>query len=264
MRTIKKVTVVTVIFVILAISANNVFAQTQETLEVKQAGLATSVPIKDKDPVTGDIICSGKDGYIKCNSEYDNSMFGVISDTSALSLENKEIPDSYLVASSGNILVRVVSSNGEIHKGDLITSSKLLGVGQKATRNGYVLGMALEDYSESDKAKVGQIIVTADIHPTIALSDYRVDLISMLREGFIQPVLGPLASLRYLLAVLIVLISLVIGFVYFGSVARTGVEAIGRNPLAGRMIEFSVILHILIMLGIMGMGLGLGYLILVL
>ena len=58
--------------------------------------------------------------------------------------------------------------------------------------------------------------------------------------------------------------SFVMGFVYFGRVARSGIEAIGRNPLASRIIQFNVILHILISIVIVLVGLAIAYLILIL
>ena len=55
-----------------------------------------------------------------------------------------------------------------------------------------------------------------------------------------------------------------LGFIYFGRIAKAGVEAIGRNPLASRTITSGLVLHILLTIVIVGAGLGIGYLILVL
>jgi F0F1-type ATP synthase membrane subunit c/vacuolar-type H+-ATPase subunit K len=70
--------------------------------------------------------------------------------------------------------------------------------------------------------------------------------------------------LRYLTAALMVILGFVLGFVYFGRIAKAGVEAIGRNPLSSKTIEFGLILHILLTIVIVGAGLGIGYLILTL
>jgi F0F1-type ATP synthase membrane subunit c/vacuolar-type H+-ATPase subunit K len=73
-----------------------------------------------------------------------------------------------------------------------------------------------------------------------------------------------LASLRYLLAFLIAIIAFVLGFIYFGRVVRVGIEAIGRNPLARRMIQITMLFNILITIVIVLAGLLIAYLILVL
>ena len=75
--------------------------------------------------------------------------------------------------------------------------------------------------------------------------------------------LSPLEALRYLIAALVALLAFILGFAYFGRVAQKGVEAIGRNPLAGRFIEFSVIMNVLLTALIIVVGLGVAYLILI-
>jgi F0F1-type ATP synthase membrane subunit c/vacuolar-type H+-ATPase subunit K len=47
----------------------------------------------------------------------------------------------------------------------------------------------------------------------------------------------PLSALRYVAASVIVVAAAIAAFVYFGKVARSGVDAIGRNPLASKAIK---------------------------
>jgi len=234
------------------------------TAQAKFGSFATRVPINDKEVADGDLICSGKAGYERCASSYEPSMFGVVSTTPAVSINISDLPDSYLVVSWGNSRVKVTTAGGEIKKGDLLTSSDKKGAAQKATRNGYVLGVALEDYNAGSSDEVGLIYAAIDIHASISLSDVKVDLLAFIKQGMTAPQQSGLASLRYILAALVVIVSFTVGFIYFGRVAKAGVEAVGRNPLAGRTIQFSVIINILITLAILGVGLGIGYLILVL
>lgn len=238
--------------------AGEVLAQSQLT------GIAVSVPVREGDVQGGDLICSDRESYIKCVNEYDSSLYGVVSDEPAASLESEVIENAKLVVTDGQATVRVSTINGNIAVGDLITTSLTPGVGQKATRNGHVLGSALQTYDTSDPSQVGEILVSLNIRPTTSLSDVGANLFQTIREGLSASVLSPLASLRYILVAGIVLSSFILGFVYFGRVAKTGVEAIGRNPLAGRTIEFSVILHILLTIVIVAVGLAISYLILVL
>ena len=108
------------------------------------------------------------------------------------------------------------------------------------------------------------MLVSLNIHPAVDLSETGGNLIDVLRRALEAPILSPLVSLRYILAALVMIIAFTLGFVYFGRVARAGVEAIGRNPLAGRMIELTVIFHILLTIVIVGAGVGIAYLILIL
>jgi hypothetical protein len=72
-----------------------------------------------------------------------------------------------------------------------------------------------------------------------------------------------LASLRYLLAIIVAVMAFGLGFVYFGRVAKGGVEALGRNPLAGRAIQLSVLMNLILTVAIMVGGLVLAYIILI-
>lgn len=228
------------------------------------SGVALSVTLDDPDAKVGSLVCTTDGGFKVCDTEYDTSMYGVVTEEPALSIDILD-PDSIrLVQSTGRAIVLVNSSNGTIEAGDFITSSGGKGVAQKATRNGYVLGVALETYSSDDAGATGDILVELNIHPSAGIASTRSNLLELLRSGLTASVLEPLASLRYILAALIVVISFVLGFIYFGRVARSGVEAIGRNPLAGRMIQLSVVFNVLVFIVILGVGLGIGYLILIL
>ena len=100
--------------------------------------------------------------------------------------------------------------------------------------------------------------------PAAGLSGPSSNLLTFIREGISVPLFEPLESLRYLLAFLIVIIAFSVGLIYFGRVAKSGVEAVGRNPLARRMIEISVILHVALTIAIILIGLAIAYLILIL
>jgi hypothetical protein len=63
------------------------------------------------------------------------------------------------IALSGRVPVKVSTINGSIHAGDPLTSSSIPGVAMKATSAGQTIGKALEDYSNTDTASVGKILV---------------------------------------------------------------------------------------------------------
>lgn len=232
--------------------------------QVGSSGVAIWIPILGDDIEDGSVICSQGEGYFPCNQEYLSSMVGVIVDNPAVAFEGANIEDARPVVSGGSVVVRVTAENGPIEAGDLVTSSTIPGVAMLAGHNGFVLGTALESFAPPEPDQQGLILISINIHPTVELSDARVSLLSTLRQGLAFPLLSPAASLRYLLAFAIVVIGFVLGFMYFGRVAKTGLEAIGRNPLASRSIRFGIFLNVLLGIAIVGGSLLLALLILLL
>jgi F0F1-type ATP synthase membrane subunit c/vacuolar-type H+-ATPase subunit K len=210
----------------------------------------------------GDIICSEEGGLILCDEDYQPSIYGVITSNPSLAFESPDF-DGPLAVTSGDAVVRVSTINGAIAVGDLITTSKTPGVGQKATVNGFALGLAMEAFDSASPDDVGQILVSINIHPTSSFVGSRSNLVSNIRQALSAPVVAPLDSFRYLLAFVVALISFALGFVYFGRVVRSGVEAIGRNPLAARSIQLTVFVNIIITIVIVLTGLAISLLILI-
>ncbi len=226
-------------------------------------GYAVSIPVSEN-VEAGDVICSYPTGYMKCTDEYDTAIFGVVVDSPSVSLEDSDIERSVLILNNGVASVKVTSSSGAIKEGDLITSSKTAGTGMKATRNGYVVGSALETYESDDPGAVGKIQVVINIHPASRFAKGGSNLLQYIREGLTIPLYEPLASLRYVLAVIMIILSFTLGMMYFGRASKAGIEAIGRNPLARRTIQLTVLLNIILTIVIIAVGLGIAYMILVL
>lgn len=223
-------------------------------------GVAHSIRIDDVNAQDGDIVSSTDKGFVLANSPYDALMYGVISENPAVAIENQGLEKGKLVMTTGITLARVSTKNGAIAQGDFISTSDVAGVGQKADKSGYILGTALEGY---DKGEVGKIRVSLNIRFNSSLNP-RTNLIETVKLGIAAPFLTPLGSLRYLLSALIAIISFVLAFASFGRVAKTGVEAMGRNPLAGRLIEVTVVVNVLLTALILLVGLAISYLILAL
>ena len=233
--------------------------------EKPAGGIGISVPIFDQKAQDGDIVSTTTAGYILTKTPYDPTMFGVINENPAIAFENSD-PTTKPVVSSGKAFVRVSTVNGAIKKGNFLTSSLVSGVAQLADKPGFILGSALEDYTETDKTKVSKILVTLSIRfnspPNSSI--IQTNIIEVLKQGLSAPYLSPLSSLRYLLAGVIAVLSFGLGFTFFGRVAKSGVEALGRNPLAAHVIEASVIFHIILTIAIVLVGLAISYLILIL
>lgn len=236
----------------------SIYAQTTST------GTAISIPIIDKDVKDGSIIVSLPKGYGLTTTAYDSNMFGVYTESTAIYLENTEDPTVKPVLHAGKAYVLISSINGNIKKNDFITTSTIAGVGQKATRNGMILGTALADYSNSNQKETGKILVNVNPHFNASFEDTKTNVLEVLRNASDPTTLTQLTSLRYVVAAGIVLVSFAIGFVYFGRVTASGVEALGRNPLASRTIQLSLVVNLILMIVIIIVGLGIGYMILIL
>lgn len=227
------------------------------------SGVAQYISLNYQGVQDGDIISATDKGYVRSTQEYDPSVYGVVTLNPAVALESKGLQNAQPVSTSGKVKVRVSTANGSIAAGDYITTSNVAGVGQKAPDNGYLIGTAMESWSESDTNKIGKILVSLNIgsSPYAGLSK---NLIESFRAAVASPFVTPLAALRYIFAGLTALTAFGLGFFYFGRVARSGIEAIGRNPMAGRTIEISIIMHIVMTLLISIIGLAIAYLILTL
>ncbi|HWA51562.1 MAG TPA: hypothetical protein VG895_00715 [Patescibacteria group bacterium] len=248
-----------VIFILGILSTNNVFAQTQSFTDV-----GSSISVSGNNIQDGDIICSGSSGYILCQNEYDSSMYGVVDSNPSADVQIVDLTNSQTVVSRGEVPLRVSSINGEIKKGDFLTSSKIPGVAELSINPGFVIGTALQDYNSTDKNAIGTIQASLNIHPRTDLNlNARTNLVSLLQNGLAGLGISPISALRYILASILVISSFVIGFVYFGRIAKTGVEAIGRNPLAGIRIQASVIINVAVMIAIVLVGLVAAYLVLI-
>lgn len=251
----KKLKLFIFLFMVLFLPSGTLAQEAADT----PSGAAVSVQINEQ-VSEGNIISASGKGYSLSKIEYDSSIFGVVTQNPAFVLENTGITNSRSVATSGTARVRVSTINGQIKKGDLITSSKIPGVGMKAIRNGFVLGNALEPFVSA--AGEGTILVSINPHFNNANPSARGDLVSTIKNAGTAIYLSPLEALRYILAGSTALLSFIFGFVFFGKISLRGVEALGRNPLAARSIEVGVVGNVLLTIIIIGIGLGIAYLIL--
>lgn len=257
----KTIKILVVFYTFLLLNPLAVFSQTNNS----SYGVATSVVVKDKTVPEGSIISSTAKGYFLTTSEYDPAIYGVSTKNPAVAFENTTASGSTFVTTSGTARVRVTALNGNIKKDDLITSSKLKGVGMKATGNGFVLGNALESYSSDNIKNTGIILVTINPHFTSTNTNaLKSNLLSVLKNAGTAMSSSPIEALRYVIAGIIALLSFIFGFLFFGRISAKGIEAMGRNPLAARIIQFSVVINVLLTVAIIAVGLGIAYLILVL
>lgn len=250
------------------------YAQTPTpTTDVSQAfsaDISSVYDVTDTEAIDGDILVSTTDkGLIRATAPYDSHLFGVLQSLPLMvfrRIDNQGKP----VARNGTTRVNITTLNGPIKAGDYITSSEIPGKGQKADASGYVIGVALSPFGENDGQKInyqnkqvasGTINVALKIEyaelTTPRPSAVGNRMLGAFEAAFFKNVQDPSKFsqvLRYILAAIVVLVSLGVGFLTFSRSIPKGVEAIGRNPLAEKAILFGIILNIIFTVLIAGVG----------
>lgn len=255
---------ITLLFILYFVSAPSVYSQ------FGGFGVATSHNVEDKDAQDGDIVSlSSETGNLRLSTlEYDEKMFGVIVLSPAIVLRTVGLNTP--IVRSGEVHVNVTTLNGSIAIGDYITSSPIPGKGQKATDfNGYILGIALEPFSQTDGTLVnfeeeevaqGKVLVAVGISATTPfikkVSGGFLGSLQYTGELFIYMLTATKQServMRYILAVLVALVSLYLSFRSFGHNVTKGIESIGRNPLAKGSIQTMIMVNI-ILIAVVSLG----------
>ena len=225
-------------------------------------GISNYVPLIDRQAKDGSIVVSTLKGYDLSRQAYDPNIVGVVSLDSAIVFSGQSAVNSYPVVSSGKTSILVSTINDPIKKGDLITTSSIAGVGMKANKSGYVLGMALSEYTTKKTNQIGLIPVALNIHYATLNINVGSNLLDIFKLSSLATYEQPLTVFKYFIATLIIFASFFFGFFVFGRVAGKGVEALGRNPLAGKMIEMGIVMNVIITVAIILSGLGLALVIL--
>jgi F0F1-type ATP synthase membrane subunit c/vacuolar-type H+-ATPase subunit K len=164
------------------------------------------------------------------------------------------------VVSTGEVLVNVTTLSGPILEGDFVTSSEIPGKGQKASSDmrGYMLGYALSGMGEGEgeslsykgkEYRQGQIRVSINIRP---ISFTGGNVFATLQQAqaasldIIQDQKSRDRYFRYIIALLIVLITVYFSYRTFGKNVSKGIEGIGRNPLAKVSIQSMIVLNMIL------------------
>jgi F0F1-type ATP synthase membrane subunit c/vacuolar-type H+-ATPase subunit K len=222
---------------------------------VSSLGIAQYLPVQGDKVEDGDVVSFGSKGYFLTNTPYDQFVVGVVSSNPAVAISTEGEGKKYAVVPSGDVYVKVSTVNGKIEKGDLLTSSSVPGVAMKATKTGFVLGNALESYTSADSSAVGKIAVNLNVHffynTKQALNKSLSDVLNLSALAFSEQ---PSVVFRYIAAAIILLSSIVAAFVTFGRVARKGIEALGRNPLAGKLIQVGIFFNVMMSIFIVAAG----------
>ncbi len=225
----------------------------------------------DKDAKEGDIVIATGNTVFVSSTPYQNIIFGVVTPKPAASVKPKTLPPyaqsegsstTTPLITEGVALVTVNLKNGEIKRGDLITTSSVKGQGMKAIKSGYVLGNAMENFSSKNKDDTKKIAVSLNIHYEGGGETFTTRFVDFFKLAVLAAYQSPKLALKYLVVLLTSLVPIVYVFLSFGKVARLGIIALGRNPSASGKIYRGIFINLLISLAIMAAGVGATYFVL--
>ena len=260
------------LFLIIFLSAL-VIPSTLQAQAVPDFAIATtySIPEKDlKEIEDGDILSiTAKENILeRTTNPYDEKMYGVYVTNPQIVFRTSG--NNMPVARVGEVDVNVTTLSGAIARGDFITSSKITGKGQKASlAEGYLLGIALSDFSEKDGTELkfenksyrqGKIKVAIGIGPSsLSAINSSGGFLGTARQvglSFFSLVSANKEAeriFRYILSALVAIISILGGIYFFGRNVTKGIESIGRNPLAKATIQTMIIINV-VLIGLVSLG----------
>ncbi len=260
----------TIVFLLLVLLPTNVSVFAQESESNFGIAYPVTVDIQDGQQIENGMLVSHKGGQYRLSSEaYDRSIIGAVSlfptiefvsnATSEADTKNKTP-----IISSGTSAVLVSGENGPIKAGDLIAASTTPGVGMKAVKSGFTLGIAQEDFNGSTVQEKGLINVrigkdftfAQDTPDSETISDRLRDIVSL---SAIAAIDDPKEVLKYVVAGFILVTAIVIAFISFSRTSQKGIEALGRNPLAKSSIMTGIFVNIVISIIIITAGIAGAY-----
>ena len=223
----------------------------------KALSVATTYAVTDTSAKSGDIVTDqvGK-GLTRATVAYDNRIFGILEDDPLAVYRNTQAASNERpIVRSGDATVNVTDYNDKVLVGDYITSSPVNGAGMKATLSGNVIGVATSAVTQTGKTNfqgrqltTGTVTVAVNIaYVDISTARSNIALFSQINSALFRNVQDPekfATVVRYIIAGVIALLSFILGFSTFSRAIAKGIEAIGRNPLAKRAIQTSIVLEI--------------------
>lgn len=226
--------------------------------------IARTIVIDDPAAVDGDVMSLSlkKETLVRASKTGDERTFGVLITNPVMVYRTlSTLP----VTRDGEAVVNVTMMGGAIEVGDYITSSPIVGKGQKAEGlAGYMVGVALGNFdgtgaSESaefsgKKYAVGRVKINVGIGPASpVITKAAGGILGTLRQ-FATAIIFNISTskqaeriIRYILAVLIAVIIIWVSYRTFGKNVTKGIEAIGRNPLAKGSIQTMITLNIILL-----------------
>lgn len=215
--------------------------------DISSVGIATYMPV-NQNVEDGDIISSSSQGYTLSTKSYDPQMVGIVAKKPAIALKTDSEKGGIPVVNVGTAIVKVIGTNGNIKKGDFITTSDKKGVGMKASRSGYVIGQALEDVVFKHSTDILFLAINLNLHFLQTGSSVNTSLTQIFSISQMAAYEEPLTVFKYVVSAGVLILSFAFGFLIFSRAINSGIQALGRNPLAGRMIQLSIIFNVVLVI----------------
>lgn len=219
--------------------------------QIKELDIAQRYELADGTFEFGDIIVYDRDSLVYKLSVVhgDPDVFGVTLETPTLLLDDGTA--NAPVVRSGEAFVNVVARNGPIAPGDYVTTSGVRGKGERANvEDAYLIGIALGSFSglpeevvgSEGEVSYGRIPVLLSVgHVSKAQEVLTGAPVSAADNDITEATL--LNVIQYIVAAFIAVGSVFIAFRNFGPNLKTGIDSIGRNPLAKSSIQSMVFLN---------------------
>lgn len=208
-------------------------------------------------------------------------IFGVVvsSSDAPVSLSNTSAAQEVFVANSGQYEALVSDQNGTIKSGDYVAVSSLAGVGMKAgPKQEFVLGKALNGFDGRTNVESTTTLKTSNGDQRVSIGRVSIEVavahnpnfaqenqagVPDFLQSLVQTVTDkPVTAFRIYASLAIIVVCVIIaGSIMFAGV-RTGMVAVGRNPLAKKTISRNLIQVILMALIVFVIGLIAVYLLL--
>lgn len=160
---IKQSNIISLLLVSIFLQRNSVVSLNYHVTYAAQYTIPISIQVTDQTVESGDIVSLINNEYILSSTPYDKYLQGVIITNPVISITTLKIDNPVYLVNAGQARVKVTNQAGDIHQGDVITSSDIAGVGQLATKSGYILGTALEDFQPTTNDVIGTVSI--NIHP---------------------------------------------------------------------------------------------------
>lgn len=170
-------------------------------------------------------------------------VYGVVIDPKTAALLVKGTGQEVAVATSGRYPMLVSNVNGAIGAGDYLSLSIRDGIAAKATsKQGITIGRAVESFNGGAKSlftdgevSIGRIDVELERLPNASVKLGAV--VPGPLKGIAESVSGkPLSAIRIYAALAVLLICMIIVTTLLLSGIRSGMVAIGRNPLSRHLV----------------------------
>ncbi|OGK54824.1 hypothetical protein A3B56_01100 [Candidatus Roizmanbacteria bacterium RIFCSPLOWO2_01_FULL_45_11] len=230
----------------------------QQEVPINSMSFALSYVSSDADISAGDIVSLREDQTVtRSSEEFDPNVLGVFTPDATMIYHSGN--DGIAIVVNGVVDVNVTTRGGTIETGTFITTSTIPGKGQATDApRGHIIGTSLTSFGENDgtvfqledgtRFRQGTVQVKLNIRPgdiqSVGIASKVVDQIGSV---FLKNISTPERSeafFRYIMAGLVSVIAIGVGFISFGRNITTGIEAMGRNPLARAQIQAMILLNV--------------------